>query len=403
MDFKEIKGFALLCDSSGIITTVLRDDFGIGKTDLHGKLFVNLVDSESRKESLDFLLEIKQQKISFDRRLAFQIDQKNYTFYFIGIELISDLLIIGADNHKEAVDFANHLQQINNEQSNLIRQLLKKDFSKNNEAADDSKMLFDEISYLNNELVNLQRELTRKNIELERLNELKNRFLGMAAHDLRNPLGIVMNYSEFLIDEISADLSAEHQKFLHIINDSAEFMLHLVEELLDFSKIQTGKIELHLSEFDFVLQCKRQAEILNTLSSKKSISILFQSSLKSVIITADAYKLDQVIGNIVNNAIKFSYPNSEILLKIETDNERVVLSVTDKGKGIKQKNIEKVFQPFSKLSSSGTAGEKGTGLGLSIVKRIVEEHGGEIWLKSEPEGISENHGTTFFVALPIRV
>jgi signal transduction histidine kinase len=403
MEFKEVKGFALLCDSSGIITNVLRDDVELSESNIIGKLFVNLVNSESRRESLDFLLEIKQQKISFDRRLGFQINQKNYAFYFIGIELISDLLIIGADNHKEAVDFANHLQQINNEQSNLIRHLLKKDITRTYETPDDSRLLFDEITNLNNELVNLQREMTRKNIELERLNELKNRFLGMAAHDLRNPLGIVMNYSDFLIDEVAASLSEEHQKFLHIINDSAEFMLHLVEELLDFSKIQTGKIELHLSEYDFVSQCKRQSEILNTLSAKKNISIIFKSNVKSVMLLADTYKLDQVIGNIVNNAIKFSYPNSEILMKIKKDVGRVVLSVTDKGKGIKPENIEKVFVPFSKLSTSGTAGEKGTGLGLSIVKRIVEAHGGDIRIESDPDGISGEKGTTFFVSLPLKV
>ena len=267
----EIKGFAFLCTNNGIITNVLRDDFGFALNKAEGKLFANLVDTENRKTSLDFLLEVKNQNISFDYRLIIPIKGQQYSFYFMGINLKDQLLIIGADNHKEAIDFANHLQQINNEQANLIRQLIKKDTNAN--TAIETESLFNEITKLNNELVNLQRELTQKNKELERLNELKNRFMGMAAHDLRNPLGVVMNYSEFLLDEIADDLSEEHARFLNIMNDSAEFMLHMVEELLDYSKIQSDKVNLNIVEFDFVEKLKLQIELLNTIAAKKQIKI----------------------------------------------------------------------------------------------------------------------------------
>ena len=396
MSVHTVKGFSLLIDHNGKITNVLRDDFGLAKHKAKGKLFANLVAPESRNDAFNLILDTKRKKISFDYRLSMVIDEQQYSFYFIGMELMNDLLIIGADNHKEAIDFANHLQVINNEQSNLIRELLKKDTETKLSEQNESALLFDQITTLNNELVNLQRELTRKNIELERLNELKNRFLGMAAHDLRNPLGVLLNYSDFLIDEVAAELSDEHQKFLHIINNSAEAMLHLVEDLLDYSKIQDGKIELKLTQFDLVQQTRNQVEQLNTLSAKKNIHIEYHSNHSEIFITGDAFKMDQVIGNLVTNAIKFSNPESKIRVEIRKNNENVVLSVTDYGKGIQPDHLEKIFQPFTKLSKTGTSGEKGTGLGLSIVKRIVEGHGGEIWAESFVE-----KQTTFYVELPL--
>lgn len=394
----EVKGFAFLCDQGGRIINILRDDFGLAENNPKGKLFANLVNPENRKLSLDFLLEVKTQKISFDFRLNIDVKGTKYAFYFIGINLDKDMLIIGADNHKEAIDFANHLQQINNEQANIIRQLLKKESFYKQDEQKENEVLFNEITHLNNELVNLQRQLTQKNKELERLNELKNRFLGMAAHDLRNPLGVVMNYSEFLIDEVSSDLSDEHSRFLHTINNSAEFMLEIVEDLLDYSKIESNKVDLRLNEFDLIAKIKQQVELLNAISDKKGIKIIIETEYETLAVSADNYKIDQVLINLITNAIKFSHPNREIIIKVIKQDVNVVISVTDSGTGIKPEHIEKLFVPYSKASTAGTHGEKSTGLGLSIVKRIVEAHSGKIWVESEV-----NKGTTFFVSLPFKI
>ena len=125
----DIKGFALLCDNGGIVKSVLRDDFGIAINNPVGKLFSNLIDPDYRTQSLNFLLEIKQKKISIDYRLNFLINDTTHNFYFIGAALYDEVLIVAANNHKEAVDFTNHLQQINNEQANLIMGFVKKKYS----------------------------------------------------------------------------------------------------------------------------------------------------------------------------------------------------------------------------------------------------------------------------------
>lgn len=391
----EVKGFALLCNNDGIVKSVLRDDFGIVKENPVGKLFSNLTDLESRRQALNFLLEIKQKKISIDYRLNFEINSEANSFYLIGATLFNDVLIVAANNREEAVDFTNHLQQINNEQANLIRELLKKNNRAETEAEKETQQLFDEITELNNNLVNLQRELTRKNIELERLNELKNRFIGMAAHDLRNPLGVIFNYSEFLMDELEGDLSAQHLSFLKNILKSTEFMLSLVEDLLDFSKIESGKISLNPTEFDIVQKLEEIIENYNTLSARKKIKINFNTESTAVQIKADVYKTEQVFQNLIDNAIKFSPENARIDIRLKEKQKTILVEVQDFGKGIKNEDQDKVFDPFTSIASKGTSGEKGTGLGMSIVKRIVDSHSGEIWLESEP-----GKGTTFFVELP---
>jgi two-component system, OmpR family, sensor kinase len=394
---KEIRGFALLCDSNGIIKTVLRDDFGLGNNESEGKLFVNLIDPDMRKQSLDFLLEIKQKKISFDFRLNINVKQLPFDFYFIGILLVDDLLIIGADNHKDAIDFVNHLQQINNEQSNQIRKLLKQDVQSVKKDSDDSAYLFDEITDLNNTLVNLQRELTRKNIELARLNELKNKFLGMAAHDLRNPIGVIMGFSDYLMEDMESVMSEDQVQMLKTIQSSSEFMLHLLEDLLDIAAIESGKLMLVLQKTDLTTLVRKNANLNAIIAAKKNINIQVEAHGPIPEVKIDVNKIEQVMNNLISNAIKYSMPGTLIKVNISCGNDLITVAVTDQGQGIPTDEMEKMFNPFQQTSVKATAGEKSTGLGLSIVRNIVLGHGGNIWVES-----MMGEGSTFFFTLPFK-
>jgi signal transduction histidine kinase len=395
---EHIKGLALLCSLNGLVRQVLRNDFNLENNELEKNLFSNIIDSGTRKKSLNFILEIKKKKIAFDYQLNIEIDKLVKTLYFVGLQLENNILIIGADNHKEAIEFTNHLQNLNNEQANTIRNLLKEKYHQRPDSEDENQILFDEVSNLNNELVNLQRKLTQKNIELERLNKLKNKFLGMAAHDLRNPLGIILNYSNFLIDETSDVLSEEHQKFLQFINNSSEFMLTLVEELLDVSKIESGKLELNLVKFDLIDFVRYNVNLNQTLARHKNIEIHFQPCCDQAEIEADQDKLSQVLNNLLTNAVKFSHDNSQVFVKIESNDNRIKISVRDNGVGIEKSKIEEIFIPFNKAGKEGTKGEKSTGLGLAIVKNIIEAHGGKIWVESEL-----SKGSVFNFTIPHKI
>lgn len=249
---------------------------------------------------------------------------------------------------------------------------------------------------LNNELNNLTRELQKKNIQLDQLNKLKNQFLGMAAHDLRNPIGSIMMFAEFILDEQGSSITDELRQIMEMIRNSSKFMLHLLDELLDVVKIESGKLELKFEKVVLADFLQRNVAVNSILATKKQINIVLQVPEKLPEISFDASKIEQVMNNLISNAIKFSHTNTTISIGAFNTGNEVIISVSDQGQGIPKNEIDKVFTPFTKLSVRGTAGEKSTGLGLSIAKRIIIGHQGRIWLDS-----TVGVGTTFFFTLPI--
>jgi Signal transduction histidine kinase len=396
-------GCAFLCNENGTIEQVLRDDFNLVSKIGGGSMFSSLFIPQSQTNALDLMLEAKVKNIAFGYGLDVLVEGDSKSLYFFGVQLNSKLLLIGAENHEEAVEFADHLQQINNEQANYIRQLLKSNatisqsinFQNELNSEAETEKLFNELSAVNNEMANLQRELNKKNIELNNLNELKNQFIGIAAHDLRNPLGIVATYCEILMEEMDDSLSEKHRRFLTAIYSSTKFMQYLVENLLDYNKIDAGKLNLNLESFNLLELVTTINSMMGVIAEQKKISLHLDCNDTYIKIIADKGKIEQVINNLLTNAIKFSYPESEIRLTLADKDSSILLTVEDHGKGISTADQEELFTPFQKNASKGTSGEKGTGLGLSIVKRIVEEHNGRIWVQSKVE-----KGTTFHISIP---
>ena len=396
MERNQLSGLVLLCDENGIIDKVVRDDYAISGQDLKGKLVTQLFEKEFTPKVLDFLINVKKRRFVFDFPMTISAGEKSIYLSFTGFFLENNVWMVGTESPSSMLQFINQLQQINNEQANFIRMLAKNNYSEKKNASQTDEHLFDELSRLNNELVNLQREMAKKNAELARLNELKNQFLGMAAHDVRNPLGVIMNCSEFLIDETENTFSEEHKKFLKIIYSSAEFLLKLIEDLLDISKIESGKLNLNLQKADFVEFAERNIQLNNILASKKNISILLNFNQKPIELPFDQQKMEQVFNNLLTNAVKFSYEGNKVMVNIHANKGFILVEVKDEGIGIPSHLTETTFQPFSRASTAGTAGEKSTGLGLTIVKKIIEGHGGSIAVKSE-----EGKGSVFFFELPV--
>lgn len=249
---------------------------------------------------------------------------------------------------------------------------------------------------LNNDLNNLSRELQKKNSQLKKLNDQKNEFIGMAAHDLRNPIGVIMGYSEYILDQAEGRIPEQHIQFLKIILSSSEFMLKMLNDLLDISKIESGKLNLNKDILNPKELINRNINLNRVIAEKKGIKIridIFEDLPK---IVADADKIEQVLNNLISNAIKFSNPESKIIIKAFQSNDVITVAVKDEGQGMPEEDINKLFTPFSQLSSKSTAGEKSTGLGLSITKKIITGHKGKIWVESK-----KGQGTTFYFSLPV--
>lgn len=261
---------------------------------------------------------------------------------------------------------------------------------------DELEVIRKEILTLNLELSNLTRELHKKNAQLKLLNDEKNRFLGMAAHDLRKPIGLIVNYSEFLIEEAAAVLDSEQKRFLDVINASCSFMKRLVDDFLDVSAIEAGKFRLDLQPAMMGDVLEKSLLLNHRQALRKGVELEVQSEEKNLRVIMDASKIEQVIMNLVSNAIEHTEPGGKVTLGLSCDQRALTFSVRDNGTGIAPQEIDNLFQPFARTSTKKTAGEKSTGLGMMICRKIIEAHGGEIGVNSEL-----GSGTTVYFNLPL--
>lgn len=229
--------------------------------------------------------------------------------------------------------------------------------------------------------------------ELIRLNELKNRFLGIAAHDLRNPLQAIKLSSDLLL---GGNLPEKKIKsIVEMINSATVKMMALVENLLDVSVIESGRLELQPKSASLHRLLKERACLFSIVAGRKHIAI--HSKLSDIPdFPFDSNRIAQVMDNLLSNAIKFSPAGSNIHVNLAQDGNRAVISVKDEGPGIPAGEQDRLFVEFQRTSVQPTGGEKSTGLGLAIVKKIVDAHGGNVWVKNSPDS-----GATFGFTLPV--
>lgn len=240
----------------------------------------------------------------------------------------------------------------------------------------------EEFSSLNNELINLQRELSKKNRELTELNTIKNQFIGMVAHDLRNPISVINSCLEVLEDEKYL-YDEEQRLFLEHIKNLSKFMFSLVNDLLTISNIEAGSISIQKSEIEMVDFLKSTIQLNRLLAEKKKITITFQSNTGICNFWIDKNKIEQALNNLISNAVKYSFPGTKIFVSLSCIENELTIKVKDEGQGIPENEIFKLFKPFQRTSVKATNDEESTGLGLFIVKKIVEAHGGKIWCESK--------------------
>jgi two-component system, OmpR family, sensor kinase len=264
------------------------------------------------------------------------------------------------------------------------------------EVAVSEPQIYAELSRLNNELVTLQREVLKQNQTLERLHAQKDRFIGMAAHDLRTPLGVILTYAEFLETDAAAALTDEQREFIIVIKRTSKFMLGLIDHLLDASVIESGQLVLEHRPVDLSALVRRVVTLNRALASRKGVGVEFEGQDLEITLMLDAEKIEQVLNNLIGNAVKFSEPGQTVRVACVGDEECVTVSVAYAGRGIPPDAVSTLFQPFTARPTKGTGGEKGIGLGLAIVRRIVQGHGGQIRVDTEP-----GRGSTFSFDLPV--
>ncbi len=239
-------------------------------------------------------------------------------------------------------------------------------------------------------------EKSRLYQQLVELNQLKSKFLGIAAHDLRNPISIIKSYVQLFLNGYVGDLTESQRDVLQRMDKTSETMLDLIEDLLDVTAIEAGQLDLNTCEVDlasFLEECRT----MNALLAKaKSIEVVLALEPDLLPVVMDPDRINQVLNNLITNAIKYSYPNTVITLRARMMGDEAAIAVEDQGQGIPESELPKMFTEFGKTSVRPTGGEKSIGLGLAIVKRMVEAHGGRIWVESRV-GV----GSTFTFTLPL--
>jgi len=235
------------------------------------------------------------------------------------------------------------------------------------------------------------RELSEANRELKTLDQLKSDFLANMSHELRSPLTVIRGGIDYLNRRIQIE---DNLNYISIIDKNLTRLIRLVSDLFDFTKIEAKKIDWSFEHENLTLLIQEVTEIISPLATEKNLELIYDNP-GDIIIAFDLERIEQVLVNLIENAIKFSDPETKIRISVQQKPESVTVSIKDQGIGIPKENIKTIFDKFSTAPSGRDSKAEGTGLGLAICKAIVEAHEGRIWAESI-KGVS----STFYFTIP---
>lgn len=242
-----------------------------------------------------------------------------------------------------------------------------------------------------------QEELLKTNLSLMEANKHKDKFLSNMSHELRTPLNAIIGFTDLLICNYKNQFDQTQNDYLKLIKDSSSHLLSLINDILDLTQISSGKVELDLSEINFIDFIDNLTSLLTPQIEKKHIIFENDIDLSIQTIIADNRKLKQILINLISNALKYTPDNGRVIVRARKYNNHILINVIDNGYGIAREEHDKVFSDFFKSSISEKYAVGGTGIGLVLTKKLVEIHGGEIGFESE-----QNKGSNFWFTLPIR-
>ena len=242
----------------------------------------------------------------------------------------------------------------------------------------------------------LFRELEMKSRELEAASQHKSEFLANMSHELRTPLNAIIGFSEVLSERMFGELNEKQDEYLKDIHVSGQHVLSLINDILDLSKIEAGRMELEVTDFDLPMAIDNALTLVRERAARRSIALHTTVDERLGQIQGDERKIRQVLLNLLSNAIKFTPEGGRIEVGAKPVDGSIEVSVTDTGVGIAPEDQEAVFEEFRQVGTADKRGE-GTGLGLALSRRFIELHGGKIWVKSQV-----GEGATFTFTVPVR-
>jgi signal transduction histidine kinase len=236
-------------------------------------------------------------------------------------------------------------------------------------------------------------------LHLKRLFKLKDEFLSIASHDLKNPLFVIVCQAYLIQSKVppGTPMTEEAYDMINKISQHARTMQQIIADFLDFQSVEEGHIRLATAPLNLNEVAARIVENQQSYAAEKEIELSISPDAQLPEVTADVNRIEQVIQNMVGNALKFNPRGGEVQVRTHGLENAVLLEVVDRGPGLSEDDLQRVFRKYGKLSRTPTGGEKSSGLGLAICKKMVDLHGGEVGVRNNPEG-----GATFWFSLPMR-
>jgi len=315
------------------------------------------------------------------------------------------LLVTGGVDVSQLLEYNMLMHRLNRENTNMQRELIKKtrtiekmidDLNTTNDELEKVNLEYqvtnEELIHSNNEVTLLNGRLSVYNQQLEELNATKDKFFSIIAHDLRNPFNSLLGYSDLLKRNAANYKADEIADFANEMADAAKVAYQLVENLLEWSRIQRGILTPE-KEWLSVQEILNEIKLLSAKQAQpKNIHLSFDAD-NSLMVFADKQMTRATLRNLVTNAIKFTNDNGTITIRVKDETTETRFSVIDNGLGIEKEHLDKLFRIDSKLNRIGTKGEPGTGLGLILCKEFIDIQAGKIWVVSSPGIGSEFHFT----------
>jgi signal transduction histidine kinase len=347
-------GFVVLCSTEGLVRQVVCDTVGLAP--LVGLPFAQIAEPESLAKVAAFQQALADQGAVLGWEISVAIDGATVCLGLNGAVTPDGILLMGS-----AVPLG----------------------------------LYDEVTRLNNMLANLQRKMAKQNVAMDRLNALKDQFVGMAAHALQTPNGAISVLAEALLEELGPTLSDVHREYLETIQSSAEYVRVLAGIYLDAATIGTGAMRFTFAPTDLADLVSRSVKLHRTVSARLHDSAVLTIEGAGPPLMLDRGKIEEALHNLLDNADKHSPAGARVEIDLAFGEVAARLTVTDHGQGMAPEERACLFQPYQVTGASKD--KTGVGLGLSIVRRIVEGHGGNVQLEETPGG-----GARFVVTLPLR-
>ena len=268
-----------------------------------------------------------------------------------------------------------------------------RDVSQRRDTEESIRILNQSLERRSSELAEANGQLSARNQEVERANRLKSEFLASMSHELRTPLNTILGFSELLSEESAGLLNEKQKRFMTHIQRDASHLLELINDVLDLSKIEAGRLELRLDQFPMAVAAAEVLTGIRPLAAAKGISL--DSDLDAGLeLHADRLRFKEILYNLLSNAIKFTPSGGRVWIESSIVEGSVCILVGDTGIGIAPEDQVPIFESFRQASATTKGVREGTGLGLAITKKLVEQHGGRIWVESEP-----GKGSRFFFTL----